>query len=63
MPGGGIQLARKKQILILEFKEVEVRPPQPVVRVVAVKIPRRPPKYTPPPTHPWKRIPFTQLPG
>ena len=47
----------------LECKEIEVRPPQPVVRVAAVKIPRKPPKYTPPPTHPWKRIPFTQLPG
>jgi hypothetical protein len=47
----------------LEYKEVEVRPPQPVVRVAAVKIPRRPPKYIPPPIHPWKRVPFTQLPG
>jgi len=47
----------------LEHKEVEARPPQPVVRVVAAKIPRRPSKYTPPPTHPWKRVPFTQLPG
>jgi len=47
----------------LEYKEVEVKPLRPPVRTVASKISRRSPKYTPPPTHPWKRTPFTQLPG
>ncbi len=47
----------------LAYKEVEVRRPQPAVRTAAIKTSRRPPKYTPPPSHPWKRTPFTQLPG
>jgi transposase len=47
----------------LEYKEVEVKRPEPVVRVAAAKIPRRSQKYTPPPTHPWKRVPFRQIPN
>jgi hypothetical protein len=41
----------------LEYKEVEMVRPKPAVRVLAIKIRRKPPKYIPPPTHPWKRGP------
>jgi transposase len=47
----------------LEHKEVEVKRPQPVVRVAAAKIPKRTSKYIPPPTHPWKRVPFRYIPN
>jgi len=46
----------------LEYKEVERTRPRPVVQVVAVKVRRKSQKYIPPPTHPWKRVPFIQLP-
>jgi len=41
----------------LEYKEVEMVRPKPVVRVFAIKLRKKPPKYIPPPTHPWKRGP------
>ena len=41
----------------LEYKEVEMVRKKPVVRVLAMKVRRRTPKYIPPPTHPWKRGP------
>jgi len=41
----------------LEYREVDVPQPRPVVRVLAVKSRRRPAKYIPPVTHPWKRGP------
>lgn len=44
----------------LEYKEVDMVPPKPAVRVFAMKIRRKPPKYIPPPTHPWKRGPVVQ---
>jgi hypothetical protein len=43
-----------------EYKEVDMIRPKPVVRVFALKIRRKPPKYIPPPTHPWKRGPVVQ---
>jgi hypothetical protein len=44
----------------LEYKEVDTLQPKPAVRVFAVKFRRKPPKYIPPPTHPWKRGPVVQ---
>ena len=44
----------------LEYKEVDMVRPKPAVRVFAVKLRRRPPKYIPPPTNPWKRGPIVQ---
>lgn len=44
----------------LEYKEVDMVRPKPAVRVFAIKIRRKPPKYIPPPTHPWKRGPVVQ---
>jgi hypothetical protein len=44
----------------LEYKEVDMVRPKPAVRVFALKIRRKPPKYIPPPTHPWKRGPVVQ---
>jgi predicted DNA-binding protein (UPF0251 family) len=44
----------------LEYKEVDTVRPKPAVRVFAIKIRRKPPKYIPPPTHPWKRGPVVQ---
>ena len=41
----------------LEYKEVDMVRPKPAVRVFAIKVRRKPPKYIPPPTHPWKRGP------
>ena len=41
----------------LEYKEVDIVRPKPAVRVFAIKVRRKPPKYIPPPTHPWKRGP------
>jgi len=41
----------------LEHKEVDMVRPKPAVRVLAVIRRRNPPKYIPPPTHPWKRGP------
>ena len=41
----------------LEYKEVEMVRPKPTVRVFAITRRRKPPKYIPPPTHPWKRGP------
>ena len=41
----------------LEYKEVDMARPKPAVRVLAVIRRRKPPKYIPPPTHPWKRGP------
>lgn len=46
----------------LDYKEVDVARLKPAVQVIAVKIRRKPPKYLPPPSHPWKRVPFIQLP-
>jgi hypothetical protein len=40
-----------------EMKEVEMVRKKPAVRVFAVKFRRKPPKYIPPLTHPWKRGP------
>jgi predicted DNA-binding protein (UPF0251 family) len=47
----------------LEHKEVEVHRPKPAIQVAAAKIQKRPQKHIPPPTHPWKRVPFKQLPN
>jgi transposase len=44
----------------LEHKEVEIVREKPAVRVLAVRLRRKPPKYIPPPTHPWKRGPVVQ---
>jgi len=44
----------------LEYKEVDMVRPKPKVRVFAMKIRRKRPKYIPPPTHPWKRGPIVQ---
>jgi hypothetical protein len=44
----------------LDYKEVDAIQPKPVVRVFAVVRRRKPPKYIPPPTHPWKRGPVVQ---
>jgi hypothetical protein len=44
----------------LEYKEVDRVRPKPAVRVFAIKVRRKPPKYIPPPTHPWKRGPVVQ---
>jgi hypothetical protein len=44
----------------LEYKEVDTVRPKPTVRVFAMKIRRKPPKYIPPATHPWKRGPIVQ---
>jgi hypothetical protein len=44
----------------LEYKEVDMVRPKPTVRVFAMKIRRKRPKYIPPPTHPWKRGPIVQ---
>jgi transposase len=41
----------------LEIKEVDAFHPKPPARVVSPKFRRRPPKYIPPVTHPWKRGP------
>jgi len=41
----------------LEHKEVDPTQPKPAVRVLAVKFRRKPAKYIPPVTHPWKRGP------
>jgi hypothetical protein len=41
----------------LEYKEVDMVRPKPAVRVFAIKVRRKPPKYIPPTTHPWKRGP------
>ena len=41
----------------LEIKEVDAFRPKPPARVVSPKFRRRPPKYIPPVTHPWKRGP------
>ena len=45
----------------LEYKEVEMVRPKPAVSVLAMTIRRKPPKYIPPPTHPWKRYPALGL--
>jgi hypothetical protein len=44
----------------LEYKEVDTVRPKPAVRVFAMKVRRKHPKYIPPPTHPWKRGPVVQ---
>jgi transposase len=44
----------------LEYKEVEMVRKKPAVRVLAIRLRRKPPKYIPPPTHPWKRGPVVQ---
>jgi hypothetical protein len=44
----------------LEYKEVDTVRPKPAVRVFAIKLRRKPPKYIPLPTHPWKRSPLLQ---
>ena len=44
----------------LEYKEVDTVRPKPAVRVFALKMRRKPSKYIPPPTHPWKRGPVVQ---
>ena len=44
----------------LEYKEVDTVRPKPAVRVFAMKVRRKPPKYIPPPTHPWTRGPVVQ---
>jgi hypothetical protein len=41
----------------LQYKEVEMVRPKPVVRVFAITRRRKPTKYIPPLTHPWKRGP------
>jgi hypothetical protein len=41
----------------LEYKELDMVRPKPPVRVFAVELRRKPPKYTSPPTPPWKRGP------
>ena len=41
----------------LAIKEVDAFRPKPPARVVSPKFRRRPPKYIPPVTHPWKRGP------
>ena len=44
----------------LESEEVDTVRPKPAVRVFAMKVRRKPPKYIPPPTHPLKRGPVVQ---
>jgi hypothetical protein len=44
----------------LEYKEVDAIRPQPAVRVFAITRRRKPPKYIPTPSHPWKRGPVVQ---
>jgi hypothetical protein len=44
----------------LENKEVDMVRPKPAVRVFAITRRRKPPKYIPSPTHPWKRGPVVQ---
>jgi predicted DNA-binding protein (UPF0251 family) len=41
----------------LEYKEVDMVRPKPAVKAVAVIRRRKPSKYIPPPTHPWRRGP------
>jgi hypothetical protein len=44
----------------LGYKEVDMVRPKPAVRVFAIEIRRKPPKYIPPAIHPWKRGPVLQ---
>jgi hypothetical protein len=44
----------------LEYKEVEIVRKKPAVRVLAIRLRRKAPKYIPAPTHAWKRGPVVQ---
>jgi transposase len=47
----------------LDYREVERGRLKPAVPAVVPKVRKKPKKPCPPPTHPWKRIPYTQLPN